>query len=74
MTELILHWENFPQKVSFEMELKEKKKQQHSISKIRYERENAPNQLCPVEFSVMREMLYISILSTVVVTTYHSGW
>lgn len=26
MTELILRWENFPQKVSFEMELKEKKK------------------------------------------------
>lgn len=24
MTELILLWENFPQKVSFEMELKEK--------------------------------------------------
>ena len=36
-----------------------KKKNQHSISKIRYERENAANQLCQVEFSVMREMLYI---------------
>ena len=56
MTELILLWENFPQKVSFEMELKDKKTQTNSISKIGYENENAPNQLCPVEFSVMREM------------------
>ena len=59
MTELILLWENFPQKVSFEMELKDKKNQTNSISKIGYENENAPNQLCPVEFSVMREMLCI---------------
>ena len=41
------------------MELKDKKKKKNSISKIGYESENAPNQLCPVEFSVMREMLCI---------------
>lgn len=29
MTELILLWENFPQKVSFEMELKEKNPTQY---------------------------------------------
>lgn len=59
MTELIYFGEFSPQKVSFEMELKEKKNNNTVFQKIRYERENAPNQLCPVEFSVMREMLYI---------------
>ena len=56
MTKVILLWENFPQKVSSEMELKGKKK---SISKtIQKLRKNAPNQLCP-ELSVIIEMLYI---------------
>lgn len=47
MTELILRWENFPQKVSFEMELKEKKNNNNTVfQKLDMKGEMLQNQLC----------------------------